>query len=174
MLKNKLATLRDPVVDRTLVQIVLNGLPRSYKFMILNMTYAPVFPTFDIVCSKLITKYHKIQHRNKLLGDDDEALAVSFRNNLKLGNTGGRGRFTRGKMGLSNNGRWISPLHGGPTQGRRIDFRGRGEPFKGEVLPTKSEELLFKRLVGFVEKLDTLPKNVGTCTMVCHHLQWIW
>jgi hypothetical protein len=94
-LKNKLAALGDPVADKTLVQIVLNGLPRSYEFIIPSLTYAPVFPTFDVVCSKLITEYHRLQHRNKLLGDDDEALAVSFRNNLNLQSTGGRGRFAR-------------------------------------------------------------------------------
>lgn len=47
-----------------------------------------------------------------------------------------------------------------------------GQPFEGEVLPTKHEELFTKRLVGFVEKLDTLPENVGT-SMVSHHLQSI-
>jgi hypothetical protein len=88
-LKNKLTTLGDPVVDRTLVQIVLNVLPRSYEFVIPNLTYVPIFLKFDIVCSKLNTEYHRIQHQNKLLGDDDEALVVSFRNNLNLGNARG-------------------------------------------------------------------------------------
>lgn len=59
-LKNKLAALGDPVVDRTLVQIVLNDLPRSYEFVIPSLTCALVFPTFDVVCSKLIIEYHKI------------------------------------------------------------------------------------------------------------------
>jgi hypothetical protein len=39
-LKNKLVALRDPVVDRTLAQIVMNGLPRSYEFVIPSLTYA--------------------------------------------------------------------------------------------------------------------------------------
>ena len=129
-LKNKLAALGDPVADKTLVQIVLNGLPRSYEFIIPSLTYAPVFPTFDVVCSKLITEYHRIQHRNKLLGDDDEALAVSFINNLNLQSTGGRGR-----SGPAYKGRRMIPSHGGPLgmypQGRHIDFRGRATTTRG-------------------------------------------
>ena len=50
-LKNKLAALGDPVVDRTVVKIVMTGLPRSYEFVIPSLTYAPVFPTFDIMYS---------------------------------------------------------------------------------------------------------------------------
>lgn len=89
---------------RTLVQIVLNGLPRSYEFVIPSLTYVPVFLTFDVVCSKLIIEYHKIQHRNIILGDDDEALAVSFRHNLNIG-ARGRGRFARGRTGPAYSGR---------------------------------------------------------------------
>ena len=59
-LKNSLATLGDPVPDRTLVQMVLNGLPRSYEFVIPSLTNAPMFPTFEIVCSKLITEYYRL------------------------------------------------------------------------------------------------------------------
>lgn len=129
-LKNKLAALGDPVVDRTLVQIVLNGLPRSYEFVIPSLTYAPVFPTFDIVCSKLITEYHKIQHRNRLLGEDDEALAVSFRNNLHLGSSGFRGRSSRGR-GPAYRGRRQNLFHGGPAHGRGSDFTGRGVATRG-------------------------------------------
>nr|PNR32681.1 hypothetical protein PHYPA_024623 [Physcomitrium patens] len=33
-LKNKLAALREPLSDYTLVQVVLNGLPRSYEYII--------------------------------------------------------------------------------------------------------------------------------------------
>ena len=116
-LKNKLAALGDPVVDRTLVQIVLNGLPRSYEFVIPSLTYAPVFPTFDTVCSKLITEYHRIQYRNRLLGEDDEALAVSFRNNLHLGSSGFRGRSSRGR-GPAYRGRRQNLFRGGPSLGR--------------------------------------------------------
>lgn len=68
------------------MQIVLNGLPRSYEFVIPSLTYAPVFRTFDIVCLKLITEYHGIQHQNKILGNGEEALVISFRNNFNLGN----------------------------------------------------------------------------------------
>ena len=46
------------------------------------------------------------------------------------------------------------------------------QPFEGEVLQAKPEELFTKRLVGFAEKLDTLPENVGT-GMVSNHLQSI-
>lgn len=129
-LKNKLAALGDPVVDRTLVQIVLNGLPRSYEFVIPSLTYAPVFPTFDIVCSKLITEYHKIQHRNILLGEDDEALAVSFRNNLHLGSSGFRGRSSRGR-GPAYRGCRQNMFRGGPAHGRGSDFTGRGVATQG-------------------------------------------
>jgi hypothetical protein len=130
-LKNKLATLGDPIVDRTLVHIVLNGLPRSYEFVIPHLTYAPAFPTFDNVCSKLITEYHMIQHRNKLLGDDDEAIAVSFRNNLNLGTPGVRGRFSRGRMGPAYRGRRTNPFHGGPAHGLGNNFKGRGVAARG-------------------------------------------
>ena len=134
-LKNKLASLGDPVAVKTLVQIVLNGLPRSYEFIIPSLIYAPMFPTFDVVCSKLITEYHRIQHRNKLVGDDDEALAVSFRNNLNLQSTGGRGRFARGRSGPAYKGRRMIPSHGGPSgmypQGRHIDYRGRATTTRG-------------------------------------------
>ena len=116
-LKNKLAALGDPVVDRTLVQIVLNGLPRSYEFVIPSLTYAPVFPTFDTVCSKLMIEYHRIQHRNRLLGEDDEALDVSFRNNLHLGSSGFQGRSSRGR-GPAYRGRRQNLFRGGPSLGR--------------------------------------------------------
>lgn len=82
-LKNRLATLGEPMFDCTLVQDVLDGLLRSYENIIPTITYSAMFPTFHKMSAMLLIVHHRLQHQNLHL-DDEEALPVQFCRGAKI------------------------------------------------------------------------------------------
>lgn len=76
-MKNKLVSLGKPIENQTLVQLVLNGLPRSYERTSQAMSNEDVIPTFSQVTSQLLTEAHRMKLRSKQLGDE-EALVANF------------------------------------------------------------------------------------------------
>ena len=57
-LKNKLATMGEIVSHKSLTQLVLNGLPRSYKSIIQTLIHQNVALTFDQISASLLTEAH--------------------------------------------------------------------------------------------------------------------
>jgi hypothetical protein len=76
-LKNRQATMGETVSDKSLIQLVLNGLPRSYESTIQTLTHQSVALTFDQISASLLTEAHRREHRAIQLGDE-EALAATF------------------------------------------------------------------------------------------------
>lgn len=53
-IRNQLKAFREVVEDKTLNNIVLNGLPRSYEMVIQRITYM-TSPSFEEVMKKILT-----------------------------------------------------------------------------------------------------------------------
>jgi hypothetical protein len=60
-LKNQLSRMGEDVLDTTLVQMVLNGLPRRFDAMISSISNMDALSTFDGVSAKLISAAHLMQ-----------------------------------------------------------------------------------------------------------------
>ena len=75
-LRNQLRCYGESMEDRTLINLVLNGLPQSYKMIIQGITYL-LDPKFEVVMEKLLTKLHcKSLHEQKR--GHDVVLAILF------------------------------------------------------------------------------------------------
>ena len=102
-LRNKLMSMRETVTDKTLCQLTLNGLPRSYESMIQTITHQSVALNFEQILASLLTETHRRESHTIQLGDK-EALAATFNR----------------KAFVTQQGRGYSP------------FRGRGaQPYYG-------------------------------------------
>jgi hypothetical protein len=75
-LRNQLKCYGEAIEDKTLINLVLNGLPHSYEMIIQGITYL-TNPTFDIVMGKLLTETHRKNLRDQKRGQD-EALSVQY------------------------------------------------------------------------------------------------
>jgi hypothetical protein len=117
-MKNQLSALGQSMADTTLVQLVLNGLLRSYEGIIQSFSSADVLPTFAQLSSRLLTESHHQALRNKQMGDD-EALVVQF-NRFNVRRRGGSYR---------NFGRGVN-YYGGCSGGfgGQSSLAGRGRP----------------------------------------------
>ena len=111
-IRNRLTSMGETISDKTMIQIVLNGLPCSYVNTIQTLTHLNVDRSFEQVSSSLLTESHRRKHRAQQLGDD-EALAATFhqkaslyRNNL----------YPRGQGGCSPPRPY--PSYHGPFPGR--------------------------------------------------------
>ena len=58
-LRNKLVNMGETVIDKTLCQLTLNGLPRSYESTIQTITHQNVALTFKQISASLLTETHK-------------------------------------------------------------------------------------------------------------------
>ena len=57
-LRNQLKCYGEAIRDKTLINLVLNGLPKSYERIIQGIIYL-TNPTFNIVMEKLFTEMHR-------------------------------------------------------------------------------------------------------------------
>jgi hypothetical protein len=69
-LRDRLKSLRDDIPDKTLNNIVLNGLPRSYEMTIQGITYI-TNPSFEEVMGKILTKSHRLAAREHRIGSEE-------------------------------------------------------------------------------------------------------
>jgi hypothetical protein len=90
-LKMRLAAIGQPVDDKTLIQLVLIGLPRSFEGIIKTLTSMDNLLTFTALSSKLLSEAHRMEQRQKQLGDD-KALVVQF-SRFQMRGRGGPPRF---------------------------------------------------------------------------------
>ena len=88
-LKNRLSSMDERLTDRNINQLVLNGLPRSFKSLIQTLTHIDPNMTFERLSSSLLSKAHRRQHRTQQVGDD-EVLAASFQRQMNFRGQGGR------------------------------------------------------------------------------------
>ena len=58
-LKNRLASMGETFLDRALIQLFLNGLPRSFESTIQMLTHQTAILTFNQISSSLTTKSHR-------------------------------------------------------------------------------------------------------------------
>ena len=82
-IRNRLTSMGETISDKTMIQIVLNGLPRSYESTIQTLTHLNVDRSFEQVSSSLLTESHRRKHRAHQLGND-EALAATFHHKASL------------------------------------------------------------------------------------------
>jgi hypothetical protein len=75
--KNKLVSMGEPFSDRSLVQFLLNGLPRSYESTIQTLTHQGAPLTFDQVAASLVMESHRREQYTQQLGDE-VALGTTF------------------------------------------------------------------------------------------------
>jgi hypothetical protein len=75
--ENFLASMGETILDNTLIQLILNGLPWSYKNTIQTLIHLNVIMTFEQVASNLLIEAHRKQHCTIQL-KDEEALAAMF------------------------------------------------------------------------------------------------
>ena len=92
--------------DQTLVQLLLNGLPRSYEGVVQTLSNLDIILTFDQLTTRLLTEAARQEQRTSQLGDE-EALAAYFQGNR------------------------ISPNVHDTTQGQFNHHRFRGFPRRG-------------------------------------------
>jgi hypothetical protein len=89
----------EDVPDKTVNQLVLNGLPRSFESIIQTMMLLNASLTFDQMSSTLLAEAHRRKHCTFQLGDE-EALATTFNRQASLAQHGHysqfQGRFFRG------------------------------------------------------------------------------
>jgi transposase InsO family protein len=76
-IKNRLKSMGDTVTDNALVQILLNGLPRSYESTIQTITHQRDALSFDEVVTSILVESVRHVQRNQQLGDED-ALAATY------------------------------------------------------------------------------------------------
>ena len=70
-LKKRLAALGQSVEDCTLVELVLNGLPKSYEGVIHTVSMAPTLLTSVHLSAKLLVEVHHMELQNKQMGDEE-------------------------------------------------------------------------------------------------------
>jgi hypothetical protein len=73
-LRNHLMTLGETISDKQLINIVLNGLPRSYDMVVQGISYFQN-PTYEDVMGKILAEAQRLLAREQKLGQG-EALAV--------------------------------------------------------------------------------------------------
>jgi hypothetical protein len=73
-LRDRLQTLGEKVPDRTLNNIVLNGLPRTYEMVIHGISYM-TNRSFEDVMGKIIIETHRLAVRKQKIGQE-EALSL--------------------------------------------------------------------------------------------------
>jgi hypothetical protein len=73
-LRDRLRTLGEQVPDKTLNNIILNGLPKTYKMVIQGISYM-TNPSFEDVMGKIITETHRLAVREQKIGQE-EALSL--------------------------------------------------------------------------------------------------
>lgn len=123
-LRNRLSSMGEKVTDRTLNQIALNGLPRSYEGTIQALTFLDQGMSFEALSSHLLSEHHRRQHRTQLMGEE-EALVANYRSFR-----GRRGRWHAGYGGRSHSGYGSNVGHGGRSGGRWGGMAyGRGGTF---------------------------------------------
>jgi hypothetical protein len=64
-LRNKLVSMGETVTDKTLCQLTLNGLPRSYESTIQTITHQNVALTFEQISASLLTETHRDSQERK-------------------------------------------------------------------------------------------------------------
>ena len=100
-LRNRLLNMGERITNKSLNQLVLNGLPRSFESLIQTFTHIDPEMSFEKLSSSLLSEAHRRQlHTQQYV--DEEALAV---NHHRLTNMRG--------------------------QGARWPIRGRGSPSRG-------------------------------------------
>ena len=104
-LRNRLLNMGERITDKSLNQLVLNGLPRSFESLIQTLTHIDPEMSFEKLSSSLLLEAHRRQHRSQQYVDE-EALAVNFhrftsmRGRGGLWSTQGRGLPSRGVPGM--------------------------------------------------------------------------
>lgn len=78
-LKNQLDALKELIFDYTLIQTVLNDLPKPYKYIISTITNGVVFLTFNRISVAVLIRHHKLQHQNSYLKDKKKLLIHFFK-----------------------------------------------------------------------------------------------
>ena len=94
-LRNQLLNMGERIIDKSLNQLVLNGLPRSFESLIQTLTHIDPEMTFEKLSSTLLSEAHHRQHRSQQYVDE-EALAVNFHCFASIRGRGGRWS-TRGR-----------------------------------------------------------------------------
>ena len=61
-LKNRLTSMGERLSDRNINQIVMNGLPRSYKSTIQILMHLDPTMTFDKLSASLLSEFHRWKH----------------------------------------------------------------------------------------------------------------
>jgi hypothetical protein len=67
----------DTITDKALVQIILNGLPRSYESTIQTITHQREALSFDEVVTSILAESARRVQQNQQLSDED-ALVVTY------------------------------------------------------------------------------------------------
>ena len=111
-LRNRLLNMGERITDKSLNQLVLNGLPLSFESLIQTLTHIDPEMSFEKLSSSLLSEAHRRQLRNQQYVDE-EALAV---NHHRFANIRGRG------------GRWPIRGRGSPGRGLPGMFHQRPPP----------------------------------------------
>ena len=123
-LRNKLVSMGETVTDKTLCQLTLNGLPRSYESTIQTITHQSVAFNFEQISASLFTETHRRESRTIQLGDE-EALAATFNR----------------KAFVTQQGRGYSPFRG---RGGRPYYRGyQGGPGRSNINQTRPPQVCY-------------------------------
>lgn len=72
--KNKQKAFKKIIVNKTLIDIILNGLQQNYKMVIQGITYMNQ-PSFEDVMNQFLTKIHQMAIKEEKLGQE-EVIAV--------------------------------------------------------------------------------------------------
>jgi hypothetical protein len=61
-LRNRLKSMGEDIPDKTVNQLILNGLPRSYESTIQTLTYLNAIMTFEQLSATLLAESHRREH----------------------------------------------------------------------------------------------------------------
>ena len=116
--------MRETVTDKTLCQLILNGLLRSFESTIQTITHQHIALTFDQISASFITESHRRESRTIQPGDEEALAATYNQRNYTTYPRGGYQNF-RGRSGRSN-------------------FRGyRGNLGRGPFNPTRPPQVCY-------------------------------
>ena len=88
-LRNRLLNMGERISDKSLNQLVLNGLPRSFESLIQTFTHIDPEMSFEKLNSSLLSEAHRRQHRSQQYVDE-EALVANFHRVASMRGRGGR------------------------------------------------------------------------------------
>jgi hypothetical protein len=95
--KNRLVSMGKTIGDKSLTQLLLNGLPRSYESTIQTLMHINVPMTFEQVAASLLSESHRREQRSAQLGEEEALSATIGRGRGASPYFSNRGAHIRGR-----------------------------------------------------------------------------